>query len=145
MVHAVKHLKKEMRSKVQEGGSSWRNRAKSFRPDTGLGIGPGILNLSPAWYESGHEDQVCNSLRYNIYYYLSMNTVEIPAISPQDIPGSRIAQERSPLPCQDGRHSCPGFRDTSNHSTHPLQLRYGCVQTSYRQRPQQGRRFEVMG
>ena len=56
---AIAHIKSEMAKTIKKPTSNWRCNLDSFHEDTGLGIGPGLIDFSPAWFESGHGDQIC--------------------------------------------------------------------------------------
>ena len=40
---------------IDPKGSSWRSDPKYFQPGTHSGTPPGVVNMSPAWFQQGKE------------------------------------------------------------------------------------------
>jgi hypothetical protein len=68
--------------------NSWRTSPEYYRPVIN-GLRPGSLNISPAWFEQGHEVRV-----FSLFYYRSSWSDCVVGATPPESVGS--SQEREP-------------------------------------------------
>lgn len=81
LVEATKFLKRQINQGVAKRADSGSTRANAelFHEDCGLGIGPGIANISPGWFPMGHDYDVSLQIYLNCHCLteIEMDTVAV--------------------------------------------------------------------